>query len=414
MVILMKTNTWQRVRFEEICRNVSTRINDPKNSGYDKYVGLEHLDTLESKIMRWGSTQDIESSMTSFKSGQILFGRRNWYLRRVAVSDFDGICSADIYVLEPIKGKIIPEFLPIFMHSEKFFQKNMMYSTGSMSTRVKWSNLAKLEFEIPSIEEQKSIVSTISKIDDLISKTHLFLQKLSQYHTSKMNSLLTKSLQKHPLKKVKWHFGKTISIPKHWELIQLNDVCKKITDGSHFSPKKVKEGLPLATVENIKNSQIDISSCYTISQQDFELLTKNGCKAEIGDVLFSKDGTIGLSFVFNQNIDVVLLSSIAIIKTSEKLDPTFCSHILQSQYLYDNLYKFTTGTALKRVILKNLKKILFPLPPIDEQKEISQILTILLSQKLHFENYLQKLQSLRLSVINTKCSKKSEALTIVQ
>ena len=77
--------------------------------------------------------------MTLFKKGQILFGRRNWYLRRVSKADFDGVCSADIYVLEEKGTKIFPGFLLIFMQSHQFFENTMKYS-NKQPIRNEFSN----------------------------------------------------------------------------------------------------------------------------------------------------------------------------------------------------------------------------------------------------------------------------------
>ena len=224
--MIQKLNWQHNISFEQMCNNVSSRVDEPSNSEYERYVGLEHLDTLEPKITRYGSTQNIKSSMTLFKRGQILFGRRNWYLRRVAVADFDGICSADIYALEAKGDKITHGFLPIFMHSKQFFDETMKYSAGSMSTRVKWSHLSKIKFSIPPPRRQRKIVSLITRVDESITKTQLLLGKLKIYKNSKMEELLTRGIGHSKFKKVKWLFGKTIEIPEEWEMPKFDKVVK--------------------------------------------------------------------------------------------------------------------------------------------------------------------------------------------
>ena len=175
-------------------------------------------------------------------------------------------------------------------------------------------------------------------------------------------------------KLVPWHFGKEIEIPEEWEITTLKE-NSHITDGSHFSPPKVTKGFPMATVENLKDSSLDIDSCYNISKEDFKQLTKNNCKPEINDVLFTKDGTVGKSLVFTQNIDVVLLSSIAILKPFESLDPYFLHYSFHSEAITKFIAKFLGGTAIKRIVLKNLEKFLFPLPSLSEQQKIVTILS---------------------------------------
>lgn len=161
-----------------------------------------------------------------------------------------------------------------------------------------------------------------------------------------------------------------------WPLQELSDVCLKITDGAHYSPQTSIDGLPIATVENMMNSSFDLASCRRISKNDFEDLKRNSCHPLKGDVLFSKDGTIGKTFVFSQNVELVLLSSIAIIRTNtEKLDPRFCSFFLESPIFYTQLESKKSGSALKRVVLGDIKKIKIPLPVVVEQKKIAEILT---------------------------------------
>ena len=246
---MLKQDLFHDVIFGKICRNVSTRINDPNNSDYKIYVGLEHLDTLEPKILRFGSTQNVKSSMTLFSKKQILFGRRNWYLRRVAVADFDGICSADIYVLEAKGSQILPNFLSIFMHSNQFFDETMKYSSGSMSTRVKWSDLEKIKFIIPFIPKQKKIIKIISVIDESITKTRNLLDKLKTYKESKANDLLTRGIGHTKFKKVQWLFGKEIEIPEKWEMRQIKDLA-------HINPEQLKNNYGLSEIEYVDISSI--------------------------------------------------------------------------------------------------------------------------------------------------------------
>jgi type I restriction enzyme S subunit len=175
-------------------------------------------------------------------------------------------------------------------------------------------------------------------------------------------------------KLVKSLFGKYEEIPEEWEFKNLGDMTQ-VTDGSHYSPEKVKNGFSLATVENIKGNEIDINSCYQISKKDYEQLVKDGDQPEIGDVLFTKDGTVGKTLVYKQNERIVLLSSIAIIRKSEKIDSVYCNYALQSKFMAKHLAKYFGGTAIKRIILRHLSKYEFPIPPIEEQQKIASILS---------------------------------------
>jgi type I restriction enzyme S subunit len=164
------------------------------------------------------------------------------------------------------------------------------------------------------------------------------------------------------------------NIPE-WHEKCLNDISRKITDGSHFSPKHQEAGFPLATVTNMREDKIDIESCYKISREDYDKLVRDGDKPEINDVLFSKDGTVGLSLVFNQNTDVVLLSSIAIIKPKlSNIYPYYLKYVLSSESILNTVTRAKTGSALKRIILKDIKQIKISTPPLIEQRGIAEVL----------------------------------------
>lgn len=166
------------------------------------------------------------------------------------------------------------------------------------------------------------------------------------------------------------------AIPSGWVESSLEPYCEKITDGAHLSPPTSSEGFPIATVENMRARHIDIQSCRTISKSDFESLQRNSCAPELGDVLFSKDGTIGKTFVFQQRVDVVLLSSIAIIRTKKaKLVPEFLTQYLKSPFFFRSIEHATSGSAIRRVVLKDIKALPIKLPPVLEQQKIASILT---------------------------------------
>jgi len=121
---------------------------------------------------------------------------------------------------------------------------------------------------------------------------------------------------------------------------------------------------------------IDFASCRLISENDFNSLVRGNCAPEIGDVLFSKDGTVGKTFVYRQSEKVVLLSSIAIIRLDESnIDPEFCSQFLLSPLFYQQLESAKSGSAIRRIVLNELKKIGVPRPPLPEQQKIAAILS---------------------------------------
>ena len=103
---------WTRVAFGDVVRLSKARVADPDAAGIERVVGLEHIEPGDLRIRRWGDVADGTTFTTLFKPGQVLFGKRRAYQRKVAVADFEGVCSGDIYVLEPANDRLMPELLP--------------------------------------------------------------------------------------------------------------------------------------------------------------------------------------------------------------------------------------------------------------------------------------------------------------
>ena len=158
---------------------------------------------------------------------------------------------------------------------------------------------------------------------------------------------------------------------KKYPVKNLASVCLKITDGSHFSPDMAEAGYPYITVRDINDDKIDFSNCKFVSKDDYEALKKNGCAPKYGDLLFSKDGTVGKVAIVDTNEQFVVLSSLAIITPDEtQISSEFLFYVLKSPAFLQEAIGRKTGAAIRRIILKHLKSIEFPLPPLPVQKAI--------------------------------------------
>lgn len=158
-------NGWQMIKFAEIAKNISQRI-EPSETNLNVYVGLEHLDPQSLRITRRGVPSDVQGQKLRVRPGQIIFGKRRAYQKKVAVADFDGICSAHAMVLEAIPGKIIPELLPFFMQSDMFMDRAVAISEGSLSPTIKWKTLAIQQFPLPPLDRQKKILEVLKKVEE--------------------------------------------------------------------------------------------------------------------------------------------------------------------------------------------------------------------------------------------------------
>ena len=158
---------WKVWRFDQMATNVNVRIDNPSESGMEHYVGLEHLDADSLKIRRWGSPDDVEATKLMFKKGDIIFGRRRAYQRKLGVAEFDGICSAHAMVLRAKPDVVLPEFLPFFMQSDLFMNRAVEISVGSLSPTINWKTMAVQEFALPPKDEQEKLVRLFIASDEV-------------------------------------------------------------------------------------------------------------------------------------------------------------------------------------------------------------------------------------------------------
>jgi type I restriction enzyme M protein len=152
--------SWSRVKFEELVEHVR-ETGQPSPSDAATYIGLEHLESGTLHVSRWGSEADLKGKKLIMRKGDVLFAKRNAYLRRVAIAPHDGFFSAHGMIFRPKKDKVCPEFLPFFMMSDKFMNRCVAISVGSLSPTINWSELRRQEFDLPPLDQQRRIADIL-------------------------------------------------------------------------------------------------------------------------------------------------------------------------------------------------------------------------------------------------------------
>lgn len=149
-----------KYRFDQIAYN-STAKKTPTEADKEHYVGLEHLDSECLDISRWGSDVAPIGEKLIMQKGDVLFGKRRAYQRKLAIAPFDGIFSAHGMVLRPNEKVIDKNFFPFFMSSDAFMERAVQISVGGLSPTINWKDLREQEFDLPPIEEQKKLAEKL-------------------------------------------------------------------------------------------------------------------------------------------------------------------------------------------------------------------------------------------------------------
>lgn len=163
-------------KFEDFAINL-TQKKVPDPSEYSSYIGLEHMDTKNIHVTRWGSDVPIIGEKLIMHKGDILLGKRNAYLRRAAIAPHDGVFSAHGMILRPKEELIDYDFFALFIASDYFFDEAIRISVGSLSPTINWKDLKELTFNLPDLATQKKVAKMLWAINDTIDSYKELINK---------------------------------------------------------------------------------------------------------------------------------------------------------------------------------------------------------------------------------------------
>lgn len=340
---------WRRVKFGDVVRLSKARSQDPLADGLERYVGLEHLEPGELRIRSWGNVADGVTFTSVFQPGQVLFGKRRAYQRKVAVADFAGVCSGDIYVLETKEAQVLlPELLPFICQTDAFFDHAVGTSAGSLSPRTNWTSLAEFEFALPPIEEQRRILNLLKALQSLV--------QTNEQATTSARNLLDSFVAE-----------RMTAFIKSNKRVKFDDLCIRITDGTHQPPKFSDSGVPFLLVSNLSSGKIDWSVEKWVSENEYLALTKS-FKPQAGDVLLTLVGSFGVPVFVDWQEPFTFQRHIGVLRPdNSKLRGAYLYHFLCSPHGQWQCTKGAEGLAQKTITLKSLKAFDLPLPSLDEQ-----------------------------------------------
>jgi restriction endonuclease S subunit len=319
---------------------VKDRVDDPSEADVERYVGLEHLDSESLTIRRWGSPSDVEATKLRFRNGDIIFGRRRVYQRKLAVAEFDGICSAHAMVLRAKPEVALPEFLPSFMQSDLFMERAKAISVGSLSPTINWKALAKEKFALPPLTEQRHAIAVFGALDDAI--------KAYSSLTDQLNDLLRAQLI---------ILGDVLRTP-------MGDLAELVTKGTTpttIDRDYVRNGVPFLRAEDVLDSEVNFASCHTfIDDSTHDALARS--KIRRHDVLLTIAGTVGrVALVPETAVEANCNQAVAILRFAERARAQFIAAWLQSQDAQAQLLGSRVTGTISNLSLGKIKSLQVPL-----------------------------------------------------
>ena len=370
-----------RYRFDQIAEN-STAKKKPEESDRDRYVGLEHLDPGTLEVTRWGAEVTPKGDKLLMKKGDVLFGRRRAYQKKVGIAPFDGIFSAHGMVLRPKADVVDPMFFPFFISSDIFLDEAIRVSVGSLSPTANWKDLRTLEFDLPSPRKQRELAGILSEAeslkghyrkmlttcDDVVKSQFVEMFESKEYPSSCLSTLVSSMRNGLSPSKSGSHRSKVLTL-------------SAITQG-HFDSSAWKDGF--FTEEPPADKRV--------SNEDFYVCRGNGNKHLVGTGEYSNGPMKDMVFP-----DTMIAARI---KQEQIILPYLrCAWNRPStRKQIEASAKTTNGTfKINQTALGNIKLLV---PPLELQQEFADFVNSVDKSKFAVQKALDELNATTKKILN--------------
>lgn len=364
-----------KFRFDQIAIN-STAKKKPVEEDRFTYLGLEHLDSGSLKVTRYGSEVAPIGEKLIMRKGDVLFGKRRAYQKKVAIAPFDGIFSAHGMVLRPKEDVIDKDFFPLFISSDYFLDAAIKISVGSLSPTINWRDLKELEFELPDLDTQRRLAAVLWSMNETMDSYKELIKATDELVKSQFME----------------QFKELINNPEACSKIE--DECTVFADGDWIESKdQSDEGIRLIQTGNIGNAQyLDKGErARYITEDTFNRLNCTEVKAN--DILISRlPDPVGRACIIPEGLGKCITAvDCTIVRLRSRILPEYFIAYTLSPFYMMQVAARETGSTRKRISRKNLGILKIPVPQIAEQESFASIVRQSDKSKFEMEQALSEL-----------------------
>ncbi|MCL4479671.1 MAG: restriction endonuclease subunit S [Deltaproteobacteria bacterium] len=310
--------------------------------------------------------------------------------------NYQSITAVDVTIWRPDPDKYDRRFLTYYLNSSKWFALVNNYSSGTTRTRISRTNLENIEIPIPPLKEQRLIAKILSAVDDAIDKTDAVIEKTKELKKGLMQILFTKGIQKGRLKTQDFKETEIGRIPKDWEIRNIKSLAKKIING----------GTPDTNTEKYWHGNIPWITGADFSDQKVTNIRRHITKEAVANSNTNvvPQGTIlvvtrtGVGKLAMASYDIAISQDITgIISNDELVIPRFLFWILN--YYVPQLKAAHQGTSINGILRSDLEDFMIPVPTIQEQKKITEILSTIDDEISHEEKHKHQLEQIKTALM---------------
>lgn len=334
------------------------------------YVALENIESWNGKLTLSDEAGEVESQVGLFKEGDVLFGKLRPYLAKVIAPSFDGQSSTELIAMTP--RRLTTRYLYWLLLNVGFINHIDALTYGVKMPRTSWFQLRQQYFPVPERQEQDEISAFLDnatlEIDSKVDVLEKQIDVLERYKKSVIHEAVTKGLDPDtPMKSsgVEW-IG---DIPEHWEVKRLKYISQ-FWNGLTYEPEDIDdEGIAVMRSGNIKNGTLDFEDTVFVNMQvpkkamlhcgDTLICSRNGSRKLIGKNAYIEEG--GLAF------------GAFMMVARPSCNSKYYYYLLNSDLFPYYLPTYLTSTV-NQLTNNNFGNMFVPLPPDNEQQEISDYL----------------------------------------
>lgn len=372
-----------KYRFEQIAIN-STEKKKPVEEDRFTYLGLEHLDSGSLKVTRFGSEVAPIGEKLVMRKGDVLFGKRRAYQKKVAIAPFDGIFSAHGMVLRPNEDVIDPDFFPLFISSDYFLDAAIKISVGSLSPTINWRDLKVLEFELPNLETQRKLAAVLWSINDTMESYKKLISATDELVKSQFME----------------QFGDPVTNTQGREVRPFKDFMLDIRYGTSQPPTFSEFGeFKFIRATNIKAGRITENDMLRISADEATKIEK--CRLNGNEIIIVRSGanTGDTCVVTDEYRDQYAGYDIIITLNLEIANPVFFNELMNTHYMQAIIKPLTVRAAQPHINSEQVQNLPMLVVPLPEQEQFAAFVRQSDKSKFELEQALAELTAIYKRII---------------
>lgn len=364
-----------KYRFDQIAIN-STEKKKPVEEDRFTYLGLEHLDSGTLKVTRFGSEVAPIGEKLVMHKGDVLFGKRRAYQKKVAIAPFDGIFSAHGMVLRPKEDVIDKDFFPLFISSDYFLDAAIKISVGSLSPTINWRDLKELEFELPDMDTQRKLAEVLWSINDTIEAYKRLISATDELVKSQFME----------------QFGDPVTNTQGREVRPFKDFMLDIRYGTSQPPTFSEFGeFKFIRATNIKAGRITENDMLRISADEATKIEK--CRLNGNEIIIVRSGanTGDTCVVTDEYRDQYAGYDIIITLNLEIANPVFFNELMNTHYMQAIIKPLTVRAAQPHINSEQVQNLPMLVVPLPEQEQFVAFVRQSDKSKFELEQALSEL-----------------------